>query len=286
MGLGTMGGAMARQLLASGFEVYGYDLRAEAVDAFVAEGGKAATLESLGRIGIVITSLPNDADALAALVDSGFIDGLAAGSVVIEMSTILPATIAKLEASMADKLASIVDAPVSGGPREVAEGALVILVGATDATFEIARPVLTALGTPLRVGTPGQAKVVKLVNNMMTMCNMVAAAEAFVLGVKAGIDPDRLFSVLSQSGGRSHHFLKRMPNVLDGRFEPLFSLALGEKDLRTALAFAHEANYPMPITSAAHQLYETARANDLGDEDIAAVIKLYEGWGRRQARHR
>jgi 3-hydroxyisobutyrate dehydrogenase-like beta-hydroxyacid dehydrogenase len=100
-------------------------------------------------------------------------------------------------------------------------------------------PVLQTLARELHhVGPLGAGYIVKLVNNVMSMGNMVVAAEAMVLGVRAGLDPERLFEILKNSGGRSHHFLKRMPNVLAGDFRPNFSIALSRKDVSLALALA------------------------------------------------
>ena len=110
----------------------------------------------------------------------------------------------------------------------------------------------------------------------MTMGNVLVAAEAFALGVKAGVEPRRLFEILSVSGGRSHHFLKRFPQLLDRDFEARFSLGLGEKDLRLALALAEETGAAMPATATIHQLYRAAIALGSADEDIVAVARLYE----------
>jgi 3-hydroxyisobutyrate dehydrogenase-like beta-hydroxyacid dehydrogenase len=119
---------------------------------------------------------------------------------------------------------------------------------------------------------------------MMTMGNVLVAAEAFCVGVKAGIDPDLLFEVLSNSGGRSHHFTKRFPNALAGNFTPGFSVALGEKDLGLALEFSRSLGVPAPTTGLARQMYGIAMSEGLSSEDIVSVIKLFENWGGTQAR--
>ena len=130
----------------------------------------------------------------------------------------------------------------------------------------------------INVGPLGSGLIVKLVNNVMSVCNVVVAAEAMVLGVKAGIEPQALFDMLSTSGGRSFHFLKRFPNVLAGDFAPYFSIALSRKDLGLALDMAAQLGVPMPAAGAIKQVYEAARAAGLGGEDMAAVTKLYEAW--------
>ena len=105
-----------------------------------------------------------------------------------------------------------------------------------------------------------------------------------VLGVKAGMDPRQLFDILSTSGGRSHHFLKRMPNVLAGDFTPNFSIALSKKDVSLALGLAAGLGFPMMVASAVRQVYEAAAAQGLANQDMAAVTRLYEEWAGVEVR--
>ena len=136
-----------------------------------------------------------------------------------------------------------------------------------------------ALGTEIHhVGPLGSGQIIKLVNNVMSIGNVAVAAEAMVLGVKAGMDPQRLFDILSTSGGRSHHFLKRFPNVLAGDFTPYFGIALSRKDIALALGMAAKLEVPMFVASTVRQVYEAAHAEGFGQLDMAAVTKLYEHW--------
>jgi 3-hydroxyisobutyrate dehydrogenase len=161
----------------------------------------------------------------------------------------------------------------------------VFLVGGEAGVVERCRPVLEALGSEIHhLGPLGAGHIVKLVNNVMSMCNVAVAAEAMVLGVRAGMDPGRLFEVLSTSGGRSHHFLKRFPNVLAGDFTPYFSIALSRKDLSLALAMAEGLGVPMLATSIVRQIYEAAAAQGLDNADMAGVTKLYEQWAGVEVR--
>ncbi len=160
-----------------------------------------------------------------------------------------------------------------------------VLVGGDAAVLVRVRPVLESLGAEVRhLGPLGAGHIVKLVNNVMSMCNVAVAAEAMVLGVRAGMEPARLFEVLSTSGGRSHHFLKRFPNVLAGDFTPNFSIALSRKDLSLALKMAESLGVPMLATSVVRQIYEAAAAAGLDDADMAAVTKLYEQWAGVEVR--
>jgi 3-hydroxyisobutyrate dehydrogenase len=171
------------------------------------------------------------------------------------------------------------DAPVSGGPAEAGTGKLVFLVGGDALVVERCRALLMTLGTEIHhVGPLGSGQIVKIVNNVMSMGNVAVAAEAMVLGVKAGMDPQRLFDILSTSGGRSHHFLKRFPNVLKGDFTPYFGIGLSRKDVSLALAMAAKLEMPMLVASTVRQVYEAAHAQGFGQLDMAAVTKLYEHW--------
>jgi 3-hydroxyisobutyrate dehydrogenase-like beta-hydroxyacid dehydrogenase len=279
IGLGKMGGSVARRFLELGNTVQVYDVNGEAVTRLVSQGAAAVTLSELSNSDVLFVSLPNDEIVLEVLVQQGVVESLKAGAVLIELSTILPKTMLIVDEIAGKRGVHVIDSPVSGGPAEVEKGELTLLVGATDEGMNVATPVLQSLGVIHHVGAVGKGKAVKLVNNIMTMCNMAAACEAFTLGVKAGIEPQLLYDVLNNSRGRSFHFTKRMPKVLARDFEAGFPLYLGEKDLRTSLAFAHDEGYPMPITATVHQMYELARSKGLGSLDIAAVIQLYEEWG-------
>jgi 3-hydroxyisobutyrate dehydrogenase len=288
LGMGTMGGPMARRLVQSGFSVSGYDVSVERGKAAAKDGVTLAPFPAAvaKTADVIISSLPNPAAIRAAYLSAdGAVSALRAGAILIDMSTIDPATWRDVADAARARGAEALGAPVSGGPAEAGSGRLVFLVGGEAAVIERCRPVLEALGSEIHhLGPLGAGHVVKLVNNVMSMCNVAVAAEAMVLGVKAGMDPQRLFDVLSTSGGRSHHFLKRFPNVLAGDFTPHFSIALSRKDLSLALSMAESLGVPMLATSAVRQIYEAAAAQDLDTLDMAAITKLYERWAAVEVR--
>lgn len=282
VGMGTMGGPMARRLAASGYRVTGYD-----VDAGCArraqEGGVTLAPSPAGAAeaaDIVLSSLPDPAAVRRAYLGADGVLGKARrGTTLVDVSTIDPDTWREVAAAAQAAGVDCLDAPVSGGPAEAGSGKLVFIVGGDAAALERCRPVLATLGTDVHhVGPLGSGQVVKIVNNVMSMGNVAVAAEAMVLGVKAGVDPQRLFDILSTSGGRSHHFLKRFPNVLAGDFTPHFSIGLSRKDVSLALALAAKLEMPMLVASTVRQVYEAAHAQGLGRLDMAAVTKLYEQW--------
>jgi 3-hydroxyisobutyrate dehydrogenase len=282
LGMGAMGGPMVRRLVQSGFSVAGYDVSAARADAAARDGvtvakSPAAAAETAD---VVLSSLPNPPAVRAAyLGPDGAVSPLRAGAVVIDLSTIDPQTWRDVDEAARARGAQTLGAPVSGGPADAGSGRLVFLIGGDAAVIDRCRPVLETLGSEIHhLGPLGAGHIVKIVNNVMSMCNVAVAAEAMVLGVRAGMDPQRLFEVLSTSGGRSHHFLKRFPNVLAGDFTPYFSIALSRKDLSLALRMAESLGVPMLATSAVRQIYEAAAAQGLDNADMAGVTKLYEQW--------
>jgi 3-hydroxyisobutyrate dehydrogenase-like beta-hydroxyacid dehydrogenase len=288
VGLGAMGGNMARRLAGLGFTVAGYDISAANAKRSGDAGVKIVDSPAAAADGadFVLSSLPDPpAIRRAYLGADGVLTRVHPGMVLIDLSTIDPATWREVAAAGTKHGVSCLDAPVSGGPADAGSGKLVFLIGGEPNVLEKSRPVLEALGNSIHhVGPLGTGLVVKLVNNVMSMCNVVVAAEAMVLGVKAGIEPQALFEMLSTSGGRSHHFLKRFPNVLAGDFSPNFSIALSRKDLGLALDMAAQLGVPMLAAGAVKQVYEAARAAGLAGEDMAAVTKLYEAWADVQVR--
>ena len=282
LGLGNMGGAMARRLVALGHAVAGYDVDAARAAGHAEHGvvRAASPARVADAADIVLSSLPDPAAVRAAYLGSGgALEAVRAGMTLVDLSTIDPGTWREVAEAAGAKGADCLDAPVSGGPAEAASGRLVFLVGGDAAVLDRCRPVLAALSSEIHhVGPAGSGHVIKIVNNAMSMANVVIAAEAMVLGVRAGLDPQRLFDILSTSGGRSHHFLKRFPNVLAGDFTPHFSIALSRKDVSLALGLAASVGMPMFVGSTVRQVYEAAHAQGLDNLDMAGVTVLYEQW--------
>lgn len=282
VGMGQMGAGMARRLGDAGYDVIGFDID-EALSAQLSEDGHAmagSTSDAVAGRSVVLSSLPNpSAVAEAWLGDSGIVASAESGTVCIELSTIDPQTMADIgDAARARGLVPL-DCPVSGGPNEALTGDLVLFVGAEPADIERAAPVLDVLGADRQhTGDIGTAKVVKIVNNMMSMGNVLVAAEAFSLGVAAGVEPQRLYDVLAAGGGRSHHFTKRFPNAIRGDFTPGFKMELGEKDLALAVDLGRAMNVPTPSASNTRELYAMALAEGFRGQDIVSLVAMYDRW--------
>ena len=279
LGLGAMGSRFAQRAAEHGYDVRGYDVDQSVCAEVAAAGVRTATLAELARVDVLCCSLPNDRVLEAALSgENGLCKELRSGATLIDFSTVLPDTIRRIADFASGFGIETIDAPVSGGPNEVAAGKLTVLAGCTPGALDAFTEFLTIYGTVRAVGAVGDAKVVKICNNMMTMGNVLVAAEAFALGVKGGIAPEKLYEVLSQSGGTSQHFVKRFPYVLARDFHARFALDLGKKDLDLALTLARSQGNALVATSLIREMYGIASLQGFGGDDIVAVAKLYEQW--------
>ena len=282
IGMGQMGSGMARRLIGEGHDVVGYDVTTQTRQALRDDG--LALADSLGEAvagrAVILTSLPDPAAVRTAwLGEGGLVERAERGSLLIELSTIDPDTMRDVGAAASAQGLEVVDCPVSGSPAEAAEGKLVLITGGDATAVERAVPILRHLGgTSRHTGPIGTAKVVKIVNNMMSMGNVLVACEAFALGVAGGVEPEKLFEVLSVSGGRSHHFLKRFPNVLAGNYQPGFKMELGEKDLALAVDFGRATGLPTPAASTVRELMATALSEGYRGQDVVALHDMYRRW--------
>jgi 3-hydroxyisobutyrate dehydrogenase len=282
IGLGQMGGAIARRLRQQGMDVAGFDISAQAREAAARDGIQAAgdLAAAIAGRGVILTSLPNSPIVESVWLGPGGLASLAGKGVkCVELSSIDPGTMQRVAAAVQAKGALVLDCPVSGSPAEALEGKLVLLAGGEEGLLEQLRPLLARLGATIRhAGGVGAGKVVKIVNNMMSMANVLIASEAFSLGVHAGVKPQVLFDILSVSGGRSAHFLKRFPWAIAGDFAPRFKMELGEKDLALGVDLGREIGQPTPVAAMTRELYALALAQGYRGSDIVALFDMYQHW--------
>lgn len=281
IGLGNMGGRMARRLLEQGVEVGIYDLNQEAVEKLVELGAeKAESPADLARkFQYIITVLPNVYIVQESLQgDNGLIEGMRAESLLIEMTTSIPAVTKELSAVMKEKGFRMIDAPVSGGVKKAENGTLSIMVGGEEIDYAEALPLLEMLGENINhVGNVGAGHTIKALNNMISATTLAATGEAMALGVKLGLDPSKMLDVINTSTGRSFSSDFKFPNqVLTRNFEVGFTLDLMVKDLKIAMSMAEQESVPMFISSASFQVWKNAWAEGRGSEDHTAVIKSIE----------
>lgn len=281
VGLGAMGRPMASNIVKAGYSLTVCDVVAAAVEEMKAKGAQAAAgpKEVALNSDIVLISLPNNAIVESVVNgENGLLAGSHKGQIFIDLSSVTPSHTRKMAALAAAKGVEYLDAPVSGGVSGADAGTLTIMVGGEKAALERCQEVLQVIGKKIyHAGSAGAGDAIKLVNNLLLGVNMVAVAEAMTLGVKAGINPETLFEIISSSSGRSYALEAKLPKfVLAGNFDPGFAVDLQYKDLEMAVQTAKELGMPLAMGNFAQQVYETARAKGLGRKDISAVITLNE----------
>lgn len=281
IGTGAMGKPMAANILRAGYSLMVNDVNEAAVQELVAQGAvRTATPLELARMAdVVITMLPNGAIVEQVLLgEQGIFAGAKPGLTIIDMSSVAPGFTHKMAKLAAERELNYFDAPVSGGVKGAAEGTLTIMVGGKAELVNRYHPLLEVMGKKIyHVGEAGAGDAVKIVNNLLLAVNMAAAAEAFALGTKLGLEPQTLFDIISMSSGNSYALTAKMPNfVFKRNFAPGFAIDLQYKDLELATKTAKELKVPMLLTNLAQQVFEQARAAGLGREDISAVIKPLE----------
>lgn len=281
IGLGVMGTPMALNLVKAGYKLTVFDIMPKAVAELIESGAVAAATprELIAEVDVVITMLPN-----AAIVDetlngaNGLLAGARTGQVIVDMSSVAPHTSVKMAQCAAVKSVGYVDAPVSGGAAGAAAGTLTIMVGGSAEDVATVMPLLEVMGKNIKhMGETGSGDAVKMVNNLLLGANMAALAEALVLGVKSGVSLETMYEVIQNSSGASYALTAKVPNFIMKRsFAPGFSVELQYKDLELAVESAKAMSLPLPMTNAAQQVFELARAKGLGREDISATVKIWE----------
>ncbi|KOF12130.1 hypothetical protein AC739_01055 [Planococcus glaciei] len=281
IGLGNMGGRMAKRLLEQGVEVGVFDLNKEFVRSFVELGAEEAEspAELAEKFPYIITVLPNVFIVKETLTgENGLMKGMKPDSLLIEMTTSIPSVTKELNEMMKTKGFRMIDAPVSGGVKKAEDGSLSIMVGGEADDFEEAKPLLSLLGQNIfHVGESGAGHTIKALNNMISATTLAATGEAMALGVKLGLDPNKMLDVINSSTGRSFSSDFKFPNqVLTRNFEVGFTLDLMVKDLKIAMSMAEEEKVPMFISSASFQLWKHAWSQGGGSEDHTAIVKYIE----------
>jgi 3-hydroxyisobutyrate dehydrogenase len=280
IGLGIMGRGMVRNLLKNGFEVRVWNRTPAKMEEVSAEGAGPAS--SPGDVAhhtdIIITCVSDTPDVEAVLLgESGVIRGARPGSLVIDMSTISPQATEAIAAKLAEKDIHFLDAPVSGGSEGAARGTLSIMVGGDAADVERAMPVFQAMGkTITHVGGTGAGQTVKLVNQILVVGNMLAAAEALLFAQAGGVDLEKALAAVVGGAAGSWMLSNRGPQVLKRDWRPGFTIDLQQKDVRLVLTAADKLGVPLPGTALIFQLYRTLQAQGLGAEGNHALIKALE----------
>jgi 3-hydroxyisobutyrate dehydrogenase len=280
IGLGNMGRPMALNLVRHGFPLIVHDIDAAKVEPLRARGARveASPERVAASAARTICMVETTAQAESVIAgERGIARGAGPGHIVVCMSTIDPFAARRLGDALAARGMAMVDAPVSGGTERAASGELSIIGGGARDTFEACRDLFQAMGSNVfHVGGLGQGLAMKLVNNMLVQVNTVAVAEALVMGVKAGLDPQAIYDVIRVSTGTSFAFERGVPRILARDFAPGGTVDIAFKDQELETAFAKQLGVPVLLANVSQQVYQMARAAGLNKEDGNAIVKVLE----------
>ena len=280
IGLGVMGRPMARNLLRAGCSLVVADIVPAAVDELVAAGAQAASHPQQVAEGadVVITMLPDTPEVEQVVFGTaGLLAGLRPGSLLVEMSTVAPATSQRVAAAVAGRQAVALDAPVSGGQVGAEQGTLSIMVGGDADAYGRALPILQVLGKNIvHMGGPGAGQVTKAANQLIVAATIAAVGEALLLAAKSGVDPARVRQVLLGGFASSRILELHGQRMLDRQFDPGFRLALQLKDIRIVQAAAASVGLPLPVTACVANLLQAVVNGGAGGLDHSALVAELE----------
>jgi 3-hydroxyisobutyrate dehydrogenase-like beta-hydroxyacid dehydrogenase len=257
-----------------------FDLSEKAMENLVKGGAKAAAsaADAVERSEVIFTSLPASPDVEKAYLEpGGLVERAKAGTVLIDLSSVLPSTPRKIEPVAKKKGVGFLEAPVSGGVTGAAAGTLAIMVGGDAETLKKVEHVMKPMGPNIfHVGPVGAGNTIKAINNMMASVNSLAMMEGLVLGVKAGLDPMTIYEVVKASSGASKALEGIPRSIVPRNFDPGFKVSLMNKDLETFNTIAKELHVPVSFANVAQRYQQAAMAAGLEEQNTTAALLIIE----------
>ena len=278
IGVGNMGNPIAGNVLKAGFAMTVFDTHAPATENLVQAGAKRAGSagEVVEQSEIVLSCLPASPDVEGVYLEpGGLIERARPGTILIDLSSVLPSTPRKIEPRAKERGLHFLECPVSGGVSGARAATLAIMVGGDPEILARVRPVLRAIGPNIfHVGPVGAGNTVKAINNMMACVNSLAMMEGVALGVKAGLDPMTIYEVVKASSGGSKALKRIVTAIVPRNFEPGFKVRLMNKDLETFNTIAKELHVPVSFSNVAQRYQQAAMAAGLADHDTSVVMTI------------
>jgi len=278
VGLGVMGGQMVNRLLGKGHTVTGYNRTSRKAEWLVKKGMKwADSPRAVSAAANITFSMVTNSAALEAIVEGpdGMLSSLAAGKILVDMSTVSPEVSRSIAAKVRQKGSDMLDAPVSGSVITLQEGKLSVMVGGRAETFERVKSVLYDLGPKVtHVGDNGLALVMKIATNLSLAVQMLAFSEGVLLAEKSGIARETAVDVLTHSAVASPMIQYRGPFVLKIPEEAWFNVNMMQKDMLLALELGRKVDVPMPTTAVSNEFLTAARGMGLVEKDFAVVFDV------------
>lgn len=276
IGLGTMGEAMAKRLVAAGHEVTVHNRTRSKEEAVVGAARAASPQEAAQGADVVITIVSDSPDvAQVVLGEQGAAQAMAAGSVLVDMSTISPQVTREIAAALAERNIAMLDAPVSGGSEGAQKGTLSIMVGGDAAVLERIRPLLEHLGSTItHVGAVGSGQITKAINQVIIAGTYAAVAEGMAIGLAAGIDINAAHQAVSGGAAGSWVLSNRANNMIEDHYPLGFRTRLHRKDLGIALETARDLGVPIPVAAYVEQLETSLIKQGYGEEDVSNIARM------------
>lgn len=278
LGMGTMGGPMAANLLKAGHQVTVYNRSRDREEPLAALGAVRAASPREAAVGVEVVFLcVSDTPDVEQLLlgPDGVIHGAEPGTVVADMSTISPAATRSFAAALAEKGIAMIDAPVSGGSEGAVNGTLAIMVGGDAAAVEKVMPAFQAMGKSItHVGPLGAGQMTKAINQVILAGYYFATGEGIALGLKAGLDVKKVVQAISGGAAASWVLSNRADNMIDNIYPLGFRVRLHQKDLRIALEAAAELEVSLPVAALVFQFENSLLGHGYGDEDVSALARI------------
>jgi len=278
IGMGTMGAAMAVNILKAGHALTVHNRTRQREEPVAAAGARraASPMEAAEGVDIVITCVSDTPDVEAVVLgENGIIQSARAGAIVVDMSTISPSVTRRIAAALAKKGISMLDAPVSGGSEGAQKGTLSIMVGGEARDVQKAMPVLSAMGKNItHVGPTGAGQMTKAINQVVAAGVYLAVAEGITLGLKAGLDMDKVVQALSGGASGSWVLNHRSGNMIRNEYPLGFRVRLHRKDVAIVMEAARELGVFLPTTALVEQIETGLISQGYGDEDLSAVARM------------
>ncbi len=287
VGLGIMGGPMAKNLMQAGHELVLHNRTKGKADELTAEGGAevaGSPREAAEGSAVVVTMLPGPPEVERVVAgEDGILEGIEEGSLILDMSTSSPTLAHELAEQASERGVGMLDAPVSGGDVGAIGGTLSIMVGGAEEDFERAKPLFDAMGaTVTHVGPAGAGQLVKAANQIVVALIIEAVSEALVLGAKGRVAPEKVLDVLSGGLAGNKVMEVKREKFLSHEFEPGGKVEYHRKDLGIALAAGREYGAALPVTALVCEMFGALIAKGRGDWDHSALVTLLEEWAGRE----
>ena len=278
IGLGIMGKPMALNLLRADCDVWAYDINQQACDELKAEGARIQSPAEIGKnCSVIFTILPTGSIVKQVLFEEKLADELAAGSLVVDMSSVTPKDSVDCARALQKRDLHFIDAPLSGGEPKAIDGTLAFMAGGETADFEKALPFFEIMGSSAKlIGGHGSGSVAKLTNQVIVNLTIAAVSEAFVLAQKAGVDAESVYEAIRGGLAGSTVLDAKLPMIMDRNFAPGGKISINLKDIKNVMATAHDIDVPMPFSGQLLEVMQSLKVQNGLNDDHCGIVKYFE----------